>query len=110
MTTTRSSVAAAVAAALYAGAVSAEGGAGADPATAADAGGVSEVIVTATRREASAQDIPLSITAISADSLEQSGIEDIADLAHSMAGVSYTDKGPFGGVNGANLIIRGLNS
>ena len=27
-----------------------------------------------------------------------------------MAGVNYTDKGPFSGVNGANLIIRGLNS
>jgi hypothetical protein len=25
-----------------------------------------------------------------------------------MAGVNYTDKGKFGGVNGANLIIRGL--
>ena len=122
MTTTRSSVAAAVAAALYASAVSAQSGTGggAEPATVtrvaaaptnvADRGGVSEVVVTATRREAAAQDIPLSITAISSDSLEESGIEDIADLAHSMAGVNYTDKGPFGGVNGANLIIRGLNS
>ena len=40
----------------------------------------------------------------------QAGIVDIAGLAHSMAGVNYTDKGPFGGVGGANLIIRGLNS
>ena len=38
------------------------------------------------------------------------GIEDIAGLAHSMAGVNYTDKGPFSGNAGANLIIRGLNS
>jgi hypothetical protein len=27
-----------------------------------------------------------------------------------MAGVNFTDKGPFGGVNGSTLIIRGLNS
>src|ERR1700692_1188835 len=27
-----------------------------------------------------------------------------------MAGVNYTDKGPFSGVNGSTLIIRGLNS
>src|ERR1700690_1625002 len=27
-----------------------------------------------------------------------------------MAGVNVTDKGPFGGVNGSTLIIRGLNS
>jgi len=78
----------------------------------ADENGMSlqEVVVTATRRAASAQDIPLSITAVTGTELEQSGIEDIAALAHSMAGVNYTDKGPFGGVNGSTLIIRGLNS
>jgi iron complex outermembrane recepter protein len=78
----------------------------------ADENGMSlqEVVVTATRRAATAQDIPLSITAVTGTELEQSGIEDISALAHSMAGVNYTDKGPFGGVNGSTLIIRGLNS
>jgi outer membrane receptor protein involved in Fe transport len=75
-----------------------------------DAGGLQEVIVTASHREVSAQDLPISITAVTGNDLEKQGIADIAGLAHSMAGVSYTDKGPFGGVNGANLIIRGLNS
>jgi iron complex outermembrane receptor protein len=69
-----------------------------------------EVIVTASRRAASAQDLPISITAVSGAALEQKGIEDIAGLAHSMAGVNYTDRGPFGGVNGSTLIMRGLNS
>jgi len=69
-----------------------------------------EVVVTATRRAVSAQDVPISITAVSGAELEQAGIEDISALAHSMAGVNYTDKGPFGGVNGSTLIIRGLNS
>jgi len=122
MTTTRISVAAAVAAALYAAsAVAAESGTGAvtDPATptrVADAAppladrGVTEVVITATRREESAQTVPISITAIAADSLEKLGVEDVGDLAHLMAGINYTDKGPFSGVNGANLIIRGLNS
>jgi outer membrane receptor protein involved in Fe transport len=76
----------------------------------ADDVGLQEITVTATRREASAQDLPISITAVSGLQLEQAGIEDIAELAHSMAGVDYTDKGPFSGVAGANLIIRGLNS
>jgi iron complex outermembrane recepter protein len=80
------------------------------PAHADDEGGISEVTVTATRRVTTAQDIPVSITAVSGDQLQQSGIQDIAALAHSMAGVNFTDKGPFGGVNGATLIIRGLNS
>ena len=66
--------------------------------------------MTATRRATTAQDIPISITAISGATLEQSGIEDINKLAHSIAGVNFTDKGPFGGVNGSTLIIRGLNS
>ena len=69
-----------------------------------------EVVVTATRRAMSAQDVPISITAVSGAALEQAGIQDIAGLAHSVAGVNYTDKGPYGGVTGSTLIIRGLNS
>jgi iron complex outermembrane recepter protein len=69
-----------------------------------------EVIVTASRRAVQAEDLPISITAVTGESLEQAGIQDIADLAHSMAGISYADKGPFSGVNGSTLIIRGLNS
>ncbi len=69
-----------------------------------------EVTVTATRREASAQSLPMSITAVQGAALQQAGIEDIAQLAQSVAGVDFTDKGPFSGVAGANLIIRGLNS
>ncbi len=80
-----------------------------DPA-AADESPLQEVVVTATRRAVTAQDLPISITAVSGQALEQAGIDDIAGLAHSMAGVNFTDKGPFGGVNGATLIIRGLNS
>ncbi len=72
--------------------------------------GLQEVIVTATRRAVSAQDLPISITAVSGIQLEEAGIEDVGELARTMAGVDYTDKGPFSGVAGANLIIRGLNS
>jgi outer membrane receptor protein involved in Fe transport len=69
-----------------------------------------EVTVTATRRSVSAIDLPISITAVSGDSLEAAGIQDISGLAHSMAGVNFTDKGPFSAVSEADLIIRGLNS
>src|SRR5256885_1171227 len=69
-----------------------------------------EVVVTATRRAVSAQDIPLAITAVSGAALDKAGIQDIAGLAHSVAGVDYADKGPFGGIVGSTLIIRGLNS
>ncbi|MGA2190124.1 MAG: TonB-dependent receptor [Steroidobacteraceae bacterium] len=79
------------------------------PAGAEDTG-LQEVVVTATRRAVSAQDLPISITAVTGAALDEAGIEDIAGLAHSIAGVNFTDKGPFGGVNGSTLIIRGLNS
>ena len=82
----------------------------ADDASESDSEGLQEVIVTASHREVSAQNLPISITAVTGADLSKLGIEDMADLAHSMAGVHYTDKGPFSGVNGANLIIRGLNS
>jgi outer membrane receptor protein involved in Fe transport len=76
----------------------------------ADDNALQEVVVTATRRALSAQDIPISITAVSGAALDTAGISDISGLAHSVAGVNFTDKGPFGGVNGSSLIIRGLNS
>jgi iron complex outermembrane recepter protein len=94
---------AAVLAALYGAPSTAE------PA-ASDENLLQEVVVTASRRAVSAQELPISITAVSGASLEQAGIQDMAGLAHSMAGVNFTDRGPFGGVNGSTLIIRGLNS
>jgi iron complex outermembrane recepter protein len=79
------------------------------PAAAADEP-LQEVIVTATRHSASAQDIPLSITAVSGASLERAGIKDIGSLVQSVAGVNFDDKGPFSGTSASMLIIRGLNS
>src|ERR1700675_3864530 len=84
---TVSSVTAAVLAVLY-GAPSSADQSNVDEAT------LQEVVVTATRRAVSAQDLPIAITAVSGSSLDQAGIVDIAGLAHSMAGVNYTDKGP----------------
>ena len=100
----QNAIRAAVIAALYSTASLAD-----NPADSDDAG-LQEVIVTASHREVSAQELPISITAVTGAELSKLGIEDMSSLAHSMAGVSYTDKGPFSGVNGANLIIRGLNS
>ncbi len=79
-------------------------------AVAADEDVMQEIIVTATRRAESAQNLPISITAVSGATLDQQGVVGIADLARSMAGINVVDKGPFGGVNGSALIIRGMNS
>ena len=39
------------------------------------------VIVTATRREENLQDVPIAVTAVSPDYLEQQGVNDVTDLA-----------------------------
>jgi iron complex outermembrane recepter protein len=82
----------------------------ADDASLDPPGHLQTVMVTATRHRVSAQDLPLSITAITGSQLQSAGISSISGLAQSVAGVNFTDKGPFGGVNGSTLIIRGLNS
>src|SRR5579862_2607389 len=97
-----SSITAAVLTALY-GAQAFAADAGASEAAANDEGGIQEVVVTASHRAVSAQDLPISITAVTGAQLEAAGIQDIASLAHSMAGVNYTDKGPFS-INGSSLI------
>src|SRR5579883_1026538 len=99
-------VALAVVSALYGTAVIADQAAA--PATESSA--LQEIVVTATRRSESAQNIPISITAITGAALEQAGVTDTVDLGHALAGINVTDKGAFGGVNGSSLIIRGLNS
>lgn len=50
------------------------------PAAARDSGALQEVVVTAQKRSESAQNIPLAITALGADELEQRGITSVGDL------------------------------
>ena len=48
--------------------------------TSSRGGGLEEIVVTATRREQALQDVPLSVTAISADSLVDRGVRSLSDL------------------------------
>jgi iron complex outermembrane receptor protein len=57
------------------------------------AASLDEVVVSARRREEKLQDIPLSITALSADTLVRSGVRTIRDVAQSVAGLSMVDFG-----------------
>ena len=62
--------------AAYTGPVAAQAEPGASP----QAGGLEEVVVTAQRREEKLQEVPLSITALSANELETRGIDNTLDL------------------------------
>ena len=69
--------------------------------------GIEEVIVTARRREESSQDVPVAITALSAE-LTNSSIRDMKDLNGFSPNVQFEENGSRGG-GGANITIRGIS-
>lgn len=70
------------------------------------AGVLEEVIVTAQKREESNQEVPISITALSADSLESRGIQNTEDLLGQIPGVGgFTASGSRGNTG---IAIRGV--
>src|ERR1700677_2937371 len=77
---------------------------GAAPAT---AGGLEEIVVTASKREEKPANVPASLTALSAEDLSTQGVTDFSDymtLVPSMADFSGGSEG-----HGA-IILRGLNT
>lgn len=66
-----------------------------------------EIIVTATRRAATVQDVPFNISAVSATELEDIGITDLAELAAWVPGVHIINSG---GREQDGIVIRGLNA
>jgi iron complex outermembrane receptor protein len=73
-----------------------------DSETAAPA--LEEIVVTATRREENISRVPISITAISQEMLDQKGIKDFADVARYTPGVSFDTS------QTNQISIRGINS
>src|SRR6056300_302727 len=66
-----------------------------------------EVIVTATRRAGSLQDLPINIAAITGESIKEQGFGDIAEALSYVPGINAVDRG---GRNGQQLVVRGLNA
>ncbi|MBT9473174.1 MAG: TonB-dependent receptor [Pseudomonadota bacterium] len=66
---------------------------------------IEEVVVTAQRREETAQSTPLAITALSADQLEKQGVRTVTDLTTVVPGVQI------GSVGGSvEIAVRGIGS
>lgn len=80
-------------------------------ATQAPAQDLEEIIVTATRRAQSVQDIPYNISAYSADQLEKNRVDDIVDIARFVPGMNIGDKGlrDSSATYTSTLTIRGVN-
>ena len=66
-----------------------------------------EVVVTARRREENLQEVPVAITAISAEDLELRSIENTEDLQVLLPNVDIRGSGVSGGAAG-NMAIRGI--
>jgi len=68
---------------------------------------IEEIIVSATRREVSVQDVPYNIQAISAKTLELMGAVDQKDFARTVPGLAILDSGARAGVD---FVLRGLTT
>mgnify|MGYP003112028188 CR=1 FL=1 len=59
--------------------------------TAADDGfGINDIVVTAQRREQRLQSVPISVSAVSGDDLERTGITDMRQLTQTMPGLVFS--------------------
>jgi len=74
-----------------------------------DGGLMEEIIVTATARETSVQDIPYNISAMSGSAIEQQNIVNQYDLLRSMHGITVIDRGYRNAGTVNSIVIRGLN-
>ncbi len=80
------------------------------PAPAApDAKTLTEVVVTAGRRDQKVLDVPYDITAVSGKSIDDEKMQSSAELLRSVPGVSLVDRGPRNQGTANNIQMRGIN-
>ncbi|BCD96090.1 TonB-dependent receptor [Marinagarivorans cellulosilyticus] len=75
------------------------------PAIAQDAPALEEVLVTATKREQSLQEIPLSVAAVTGEKLNDTGTKTLADLTTLVPNIHFTQTGL-----STQMRIRGIGS
>lgn len=68
-----------------------------------------EIVVTATKREVSVRDIPVTINVLSGEQLEKMGAHDVHDYLALTPGITLQD-GLTGDVQSRNITIRGVGS
>ena len=68
-----------------------------------------EVVVTATRRAQAVQDVPYSISVLSSQTIDDTGVSDLSDMVNLIPGLVSAEMGADAGVNNT-LIMRGVNA
>ena len=69
-----------------------------------------EIVVTARRREESMQEIPISIVAVSAQEIEQLGVQTMGDLTQAVPNFSYQNRGSVLGNFGMRGIVTNISN
>ena len=69
-----------------------------------------EVIVTATRRSESVQDVPYNISAVSGNFLDKANVNGLGDLAKLVPGLTFNDRGSRSQMFSSGIIMRGMNT
>ncbi|WP_028006574.1 TonB-dependent receptor [Solimonas flava] len=70
---------------------------------------IEEIVVTATGRSQSVQEVPYNIAVVTGDDLAAAGVTDTASLARQVPGLVYADLGArSNGINNG-IVLRGLN-
>ena len=81
--------------------------AAAGPDAAENGAGLEEVVVTAQKRSESILSVPISITAMSQDTLDREGIKDLNDIARNTPSLTISANN---GLGYSNVSIRGITS
>lgn len=74
------------------------------------AGALEEIVVTARKREESLQEVPIAVTAFSAQALEQIGVKNLEDIALRTPGLQFSEQaGQIAGRYNCSIRFRGMN-
>ncbi|MEO8467307.1 MAG: TonB-dependent receptor plug domain-containing protein [Gammaproteobacteria bacterium] len=82
------------------------GGLATQTASAQQGGGLEEIVVTATRRSENLQEVPISIVAITGDSLTMRGLDSLEQVSQGIPNVIITGGG--GGTSNSSFRMRGI--
>jgi iron complex outermembrane receptor protein len=77
-----------------------------DAATTTSNGYEDEIVVTALKRSTNLQETPISISAVTGDTIANSGVQSIADLNASVPSLTFVDGGP----SNRRVVIRGIQA
>lgn len=78
-----------------------------NPSSPEAAGGLEEIVVTAQRREQRLQDVPVAVTALTAEALANRGITQIADITRAIPSLTITQAQS---ANNTSINIRGIGT